>query len=167
MASEFRGDRPGKVSICNGHPSRPSNASAAATHDTLLSLPPLSRVRASGSMEQLSFEKVDEVADGLDPLDHIIGNFHPKLIFDGDHQFETIKPVQPEIFTQKCFTRDIFGVYANTLRNEVAKLDSDVRVYGTCVRYDGIGPHGPISDTLPTSVEIGARKCCVSNDLRD
>jgi hypothetical protein len=118
-------------------------------------------------MEQLSFEKVDEVADGLDPLDHIIGNFHPEPIFDGEHQFETIKPVQPEIFTQKCFTRDIFGVYANTLRNEVAKLDSDVRVYGTCVRYDGIGPHGPISESLPTSFEIGARNCCVSNDLRD
>jgi len=59
-------------------------------------------------MEPLAFEKVDEVADGLDPLDHIIGNFHPEPIFDGEHQFDDQASPTRDLYAEVLHARHIW-----------------------------------------------------------
>jgi len=61
----------------------------------------------------MSFNEADEIADG----NYLVGDVVPdlragELIFDYYHQFETIKPVGPEIVDEACFIRDLFSVYA-------------------------------------------------------
>jgi hypothetical protein len=61
--------------------------------------PSLERPRDDAALSPLTaraFDVVDQIADDIDPVDIVIRDFHiDELIFDDDHQFQTIEPIGP------------------------------------------------------------------------
>jgi hypothetical protein len=65
----------------------------------------------------------DEISDDFDPVNLVIRNFQTReLIFDRHHQFNTIKPVGPEIITEMRFIRHVFDRDTEMLGNELANV---------------------------------------------
>jgi hypothetical protein len=70
-----------------------------------------------------SFKVADEIANALNLIGVTVHDFYAgKLIFDQYQQFQTIKPVCPQIVTEVRFVRDTPDIDAETLGNERADL---------------------------------------------
>jgi hypothetical protein len=71
----------------------------------------------------LSLNEADKIADSFHPINGIVCDFDPELIFNQHHQFEAVEPVGPEISEKMCLVRDTVEFDAQTLGNEMSDLD--------------------------------------------
>jgi len=73
-------------------------------------------------MRPLSLDEADKIADSLHPINGIVRDFDPELIFNRHHQFEAIEPIGPEISEKMRLVRHTFEVDVQTLGDEIADL---------------------------------------------
>jgi len=95
------------------------------------------------STKRMSFDEADEIADGYDLVDDVVLDLRAgELIFDHYHQFETIKPVGPEIIEEARVIRDALSVYAQLLGNDVADPGGHAFVHSRFSLHETTSAHG-------------------------
>jgi hypothetical protein len=68
---------------------------------------------ASSLLAARVLNMADEIADDIDMLDIVVGDFYAsEFILDRDHQFESVEPIGPEIVSEVRFIRDKFEIHA-------------------------------------------------------
>jgi hypothetical protein len=78
---------------------------------------------ASSLLAARVLNMADEIADDIDMLDIVVGDFYAsEFILDRDHQFESVEPIGPEIVSEVRFIRDKFEIHAKMLGNESADI---------------------------------------------
>src|SRR5262245_51990366 len=74
------------------------------------------------SMTPLSRHEADKIADSFHPINGIVGDFDPELIFNRHHQFEAVEPIGPKISEKMRPVRHTFDVDVQKLGDETADL---------------------------------------------
>jgi hypothetical protein len=75
-----------------------------------------------GTESAVSSNVVDQIADDLDLVDLIVGDFHAREFLDQDHQFKTVEPVSPEIVAEMSVICDTFDMDIQMFGDERAQF---------------------------------------------
>jgi hypothetical protein len=83
-------------------------------------------------MMALSLDEADKIADNFHPINGIISNFNPEVIFDCDHQLEAVKPIGAQIREKTRLIRNKLELDVQILGDETAD-GCDVITWGLCL----------------------------------
>jgi hypothetical protein len=65
------------------------------------------------------FEELDRVADGLNRLGRVVGNFAIELLFEGHDEFYRVEAVGAEIVDKMGFVRHLLGRHTQMLDDDL------------------------------------------------
>jgi hypothetical protein len=72
-------------------------------------------------------DELDGVADGLDRLGRVVGDFHVELFLKSHHQFDDIKTVSAEIVNETGFRFDLGRVDVEMLHYDLLHALGEIR----------------------------------------
>ena len=70
----------------------------------------------------LLLEVTDCIADRLQLLGILIGNFNAELFLEGHDELDGIQRVRAEILYEQCFRRDLFGLHTQLVDDDFLHL---------------------------------------------
>ena len=78
-----------------------------------------------------TFDNPNKITDGIDVVDHdVIDLDAGYLVFNRNQQFETIKPVGPEVVAKACFIRQPIGIDSEMPSDDIADLGGNAVIHG-------------------------------------
>jgi len=85
----------------------------------------------SGVFLATAFDNAHEITNSVDVVDHdLIDLDADDLIFNRNHQFETIEPVGPKVIAEARFVCQTIGINSKMSGNDLAYLDCKAVIHG-------------------------------------